>query len=100
MKKTAFPWIALGLGLLLAAIMVKAGAMDPDRTYLLPLLTLLLMNEFGFIVTLIGAGMGVHAIVKQGVQTPLILAALGCVLLAGGFLWMGILLWPGAEGLG
>jgi len=94
MKKTAFPWIALGLGLTLLAILVQAGATVRGGPYLLPLLTLLLMNEFGLIVSLIGAGIGFSAARKPGTPRALLFAAIGCILLVLAFAWLGITLWP------
>ena len=82
-----FPWLALGIGLLIALLQLGAG----DR---LPLLTRLIVAEFGFFLTLIGAGLALRDLRAGGLRATLLLAAVGCGLLAAGFLWLGLQLWP------
>ena len=93
--KLPFPWLALGLGLIIAVIVVVSGAVDPATEPALPLLTLLVLSEFAFFVTAIGAVQAVRAGLAQGFSPVLFLVIAGCALLAGGFLWLGISLWPG-----
>ena len=93
--KLSFPWLALGLGLTIAVIMMVSGAVDPATKPALPLLTLLIMSEFAFFVTAIGAVQAVRAGLAQGFGPGSLMVTAGCVLLAGGFLWLGISLWPG-----
>ncbi|HDN69048.1 MAG TPA: hypothetical protein ENG26_00550 [Gammaproteobacteria bacterium] len=95
MGNLSFPWLALGLGLLVAVGLLSSGALSPDGNYSLPLLTMLIVNEFGFFVTAIGAGVGINMILKDGRQTPLLMVIVGCTLMALGFLYMAIRLWPG-----
>lgn len=95
MKKLAFPWIALSLGLLVMVTLLGAGALRPAEEYGLPLLTMLIVDEFGFFLTAIGAGVGVSALLKQGIRTSLLVTTLACGLLAAGFLFLGLRLWPG-----
>lgn len=96
--KLPFPWIALGVGLLLALVLIKTGALPDGGEPVLPLLTELILAEFGFFLTAIGAGMAVRTLLSQGFTAALATAVTGCVLLAGGFLWLGLQLWPGAGG--
>jgi hypothetical protein len=84
--KQSYPWLALGLGLLLALVVLRFGILAPEGEQSLPLLTLLLMSEFGFVATAIAAAMSVRDISRQGARLPSI------ALLA----WMGIKLWPGS----
>ena len=93
--KLSFPWLALGLGLLVAVILLQTGATRPDGEHALPLLTMLVMNEFGFILCAIGAGLGIRNLLKQEFSFSLFAVVLGCSVLAAGFLWLGIVLWPG-----
>jgi hypothetical protein len=93
--KRNFPWSALGLGLLLAFLLVSTGALGPESGRALPLLTLLIISEFGGILSLIGAGMALQSLVRERGGLAMLCAALGCALLAGGFLWLGLQLWPG-----
>jgi hypothetical protein len=100
MTKEGFPWLALGIGLVLAAVLIRSGAADPADGYGLPLLTLLLMAEFGFLVTAVGAFLGVRTMQRRGRSPAHLLATLGCAALALGFLMLGFSLWPGlSEGL-
>ncbi len=94
MNRLAFPWLALGIGSLLLVVLLGAGARDPAAAHTLPLLTLLILSEFGFFLTAIGAILGGNALLRQQAGPGLILATLGCAGLALGFLFVGISLWP------
>jgi hypothetical protein len=92
-------WIALGIGLLLALLLIGTGALPNSGARRLPLLTQLIVAEFGFFLTAIGAGAAVRSIMARGFSPALAAATLGCALLAAGFLWLGLQLWPdGAFG--
>jgi len=96
MQNISCPWLALGLGLLVAFGLLQSGALQADGNYALPMLTMLIINEFGFFVTVIGAGVGINKLLAGGVRPPpLLLVTLGCAMLAAGFLYLGIKLWPG-----
>ena len=97
MGKLGFPWLALGLGLLVAVGLLAAGALSPEADYELPLLTMLIVNEFGFFVTAIGAGIGINHMLKDGMQPPLLMITFACAVLASGFLYLAIRLWPGMS---
>lgn len=90
-----FPWVALGVGLLLAVVLLNSGAMPQAGERSLPLLTQLIVAEFGFFLTAIGAGMAVRTIMARGFTVSLVAVLSGCVSLAAGFLWLGLQLWPG-----
>jgi hypothetical protein len=81
-----FPWIALFLACGLALIQW----LMPQ----LPLLTRLLMNEFGFVVCLIGSGLAIRDLRRAGLVSRHWVPLLGCVLFALGFLYVGLQLWP------
>ena len=74
---------------------VIVGCAVTECQHALPLLTMLIVNEFGFFVTAIGAGVGINMILKDGVQAPLLLVVIGDAVLAIGFLFWAIRLWPG-----
>ena len=99
MGNLSFPWLALGLGLLVAVGLLSSGALSPDGNYSLPLLTMLIVNEFGFFVTAIGAGVGINMLLKDGRQAPLLMVIVGCAIMALGFLYMAIRLWPGMAAI-
>ena len=92
-----FPGLALGIGILVAAGLLQSGVLGPEGEHALPLLTLLIVNEFGFFVTAIGAGVGINTMLNRGVRPSILLLTLGCAVLAAGFLYLGIRLWPGMS---
>ena len=95
MKNFHFPWLALAIGLLIAIALQQSGALNAATENRLPLLTLLVMSEFGFIVTAIGAGLGMRVLYKRDGGAAILVSVLGCLLFAAGFLWVGMRLWPG-----
>jgi hypothetical protein len=95
MNNLPFPWLALGMGLLVAFGLLGSGALGPPESYQLPTLTLLIVNEFGFFVTAIGAGVGINTLLTSGRRPGLLMASIACGLLAAAFLYLGIQLWPG-----
>jgi hypothetical protein len=97
MGKLTFPWLAMGLGLLVAVGLVASGVLSPEANYDLPLLTMMIVNEFGFFVTAIGAGTGINILLKNGMQPNLLMVTIACGLMAAGFLFLAIRLWPGMS---
>ena len=95
MNNISFPWLALGLGLVVAIGLAMSGAFSPEGTYKLPLLTMLIVNEFGFFVTAIGAGLGINALIKKGLNPALLGISIADAVLATMFLYLGIQMWPG-----
>jgi hypothetical protein len=93
-----FPWLAAGLGLVLALLL--AQAMEETRTEpLLPPLMLLFISEFGFFLTLIGAWLGGRAWLAQRHQWSLLLISSACGIMALAFLYLGLALWSGLVAL-
>jgi len=97
MTKLGFPWLALGMGLLVAIGLLASGVLSPEADYDLPLLTMMIVNEFGFFVTAIGAGIGINALLKDGMQPRMLIVTVGCAVMAAGFLYLAIKLWPGMS---
>jgi hypothetical protein len=56
---------------------------------------MLIVNEFGFFVTAIGAGVGINTLLRDGVQSTLLMVIIACAVMAAGFLYLAIKLWPG-----
>lgn len=96
MTKSNFPFIALALGLFLMGILFKTGAADPDTELVLPLLTVLIISEFGFIVTAIAVFLGGQTLLKNGFDIVLAIVTLICGMLAVEFMLVGIRHWPGS----
>ncbi|MCF6323518.1 MAG: hypothetical protein L3J89_04200 [Gammaproteobacteria bacterium] len=81
MKKTAFPIIALFIGIFIQ-IVLKIAISENGETAM-PLLTLLLMTEFGMIVCIVGVIMGGKSLLnKTGFDIKLALTVTGCAALA------------------
>ena len=97
MGKLTFPWLAMGMGLMVAVGLVASGVLSPDANYDLPLLTMMIVNEFGFFVTAIGAGIGINVLLKDGMQPTLLMVTIVCGVMAAGFLFLAIRLWPGMS---
>jgi hypothetical protein len=96
--KRSYPWLALGLGLILGLVLMRYGAPGGAGGHKLPLLTGLLMAEFGFLVTTIAAGVCVRDLVKQGIDKLAVVLLIGNLLLAVNFIRLGLQLWPGSAG--
>ena len=95
MNNISFPWLALGLGLVVAVGLMISGVFSPDGIYKLPLLTMLIVNEFGFFVTAIGAGLGIRTLLEKGMNPVMLGISSADGLLALMFLYLGVQLWPG-----
>lgn len=91
--KHTFPLLASVLGMLLALALARAGVSSSEP--LLPLLTLLFMCEFGFVVTAAGTWIGIRAWLVDRGRLGILLPAISCLLLALGFLYVGLSLWGG-----
>ena len=96
MKSLSITWIALAVGLLIALLLLPSVAPAPQFSISLPLLTKLILAEFGFLLTAIGAFIGTHRLFQGPVTLSLLLACIGCGLLSIAFLSLGITLWPGS----
>ena len=98
MKTINFPYLALGLGLLLLLIVTKGSEIDSDGATVLPLLTLLIINECAFFLTAAGAFIGIKQIKSIGykisIKSLYMLTTVLCILLTVQFLLLGIKLWP------
>lgn len=95
MTNLKYPQLALGMGLLVAIGLLKSGALGSAEGYALPMLTMLIVNEFGFFVTAIGAGVGINTMMGKGATTGMLIVSVCCALLAALFLYLGIKIWPG-----
>lgn len=85
--------IASGIGFILALVLARTGAGGDSLETQLPPLTLLFISEFGFLVTVAGAWVGGRTWYLERDKLGLLLAALGCLVLALAFLYIGLGLW-------
>ncbi|MDX1334467.1 MAG: hypothetical protein R3312_01680 [Gammaproteobacteria bacterium] len=91
MNKKVFPFIALGLSLFMAVVLLLGGALSGQL--LMPLLAALLMSEFGFILNLVGVFLAYQSF-SASRSVAVMITMVGCVLMAVFFFWLGITLWP------
>ncbi|MBL1258968.1 MAG: hypothetical protein COB33_000370 [Thiotrichaceae bacterium] len=81
MNKATFPIVALFIGIFIQVVL-KITISENGETAM-PLLTLLLMTEFGMIVCIVGVIMGGKLLLnKAGFNLRLALAVTGCAALA------------------
>ena len=98
--KKSIPWLTLGIGLFLSLLLLRFSPLSTSSGFVLPMLTALLMSEFGFIITAIGAGVSVSDLLKQGVNLRPAALLIGNLLLALHFMNHGFSLWAETGGLG
>jgi hypothetical protein len=91
--KFSFPWLAAGLGLLLSIVLLQSGILGDASERSLPVLTLLFISEFGFLVTSAGSVIALRSLWLQGRSLSNLLLTLACGLLAIAFFTLGIMLW-------
>ena len=94
MKKLNFPYIALGLGLVLMLIVYKGSETPDSGGTLIPLLMLLGICELAFFITGFGAYLGVKQMLSTGFRVIDAAIAIFCALLSVKFMLLGIELWP------
>jgi small neutral amino acid transporter SnatA (MarC family) len=96
MNKANFPFIALAIGLFLMGVLFITGAIDPDTELVIPLLTVLIISEFGFIVMASAVFLGIQTMARNGFDIVLSIVTLLCGMLAVEFMLTGIEHWPGS----
>jgi len=94
MKKAHFPYLALPLGLLFALIITIGSEATGDGTTRIPLLSMLIMNEFAFFLTASATYIGIRHIQKTGFQAIYGTASILCFVLTLSFIVLGLKLWP------
>ncbi|NOX08355.1 MAG: hypothetical protein GXP22_02490 [Gammaproteobacteria bacterium] len=94
MKTFNFPYIALGLGLVLMLVVMKGSELDSKGVTAIPLLTLLIVSEFSFFVNVIGAYVGIKHMRSVRVKPVYKVMTLFCIVLAVRFMFFGLALWP------
>ncbi len=94
MKTINFPYIALALSACLLLLILKGSQLSSDGHTQIPLLTLLVVNEFSFFVTAIGAYIGIKQCLATSFKSSYALVSVLCLILSVGFMLLGIKLWP------
>jgi len=94
MKTIHFPYVALPLGVVFFLTVIAGREQGMDGATTLPLLTLLVVSEFAFFATGIGAYIGLKHTQAVGIKPLYVLASVLCALLSVRFMFLGIDLWP------
>ena len=95
MKKELYPSVALFLGSLLLVAITLGGKPNPQGVSALPLLTLLLISEFGFFVTAVGCYAGARQSLQKITFRSLI-STVSNLVLAVFFAHLGLEFWASA----
>jgi len=96
--KRSFPLLALGVGLMISLVIAGFAPEKSGGVRQLPLLTALLMSEFGFLLNAIAAGVCVRNLSMQGFNKSNLFLLLGNLVLAINLLLTGLKLWPDVAG--
>ncbi len=94
MSKSMWVWIAVGMSCLLLSMQLLFGTQSLHTEGHLPLLMVLLMSEFGFVLCCIGGYIASDILKKQGITSKMLLGLTLCAVFAMVFLWRIILLYP------
>ncbi len=100
MNSNQFPYLACAIATVLMLVALRGSQPGADGSTQLPLLTLLLICEFAFIVTLTAVITGLRQQLRDGFTLNPALATGGCLIYAVGFLLLGLRFWPDAPLLG
>lgn len=93
-KNKPFSLIAIILGLPLLVLLIKSAPEFAGGEPKLPLLTMLIVSEFGFFVTAIGAFTAIKTILNTGMNQFFVASAIFCAGLSIKFMLIGISYWP------
>ncbi|MEE9342317.1 MAG: hypothetical protein V3V12_01640 [Gammaproteobacteria bacterium] len=96
--KQLFPWIALCIGLIISLVLWAFNPLAAEADHKLPLLTALLMSEFGFILNASAAGISIRNYFKAASGKFSLLAFPVNLILAMHLLYTGFTLWSGIAG--
>ena len=94
LQKMPFSFIAITLGIILLILLINAAPDVSGGEPRLPLLTMLIISEFGFVVNAIGAFTAIKKIIDNGMDQLMVAACICCTALSVKFLLVGISYWP------
>ncbi|MDQ6954636.1 MAG: hypothetical protein Q9M20_04255 [Mariprofundaceae bacterium] len=94
MQKINFPYLALPSGILFMLLVVMGSEINASGETRIPILSLLVMNEFAFFVSASATYIGIKQIQNIGSKAAYIAVTGGCGLLTLCFIFLGIQLWP------
>jgi len=94
MQKIHFPYLALPLALVFLLIITIGSEISAVGITRIPLLSLLIMNEFAFFITAAATYIGIKHIQNTGFQTLYGGTTILCFVLTISFIFLGLKLWP------
>lgn len=98
MKTINFPYLAIALSLFLLLVITRGSQTGSDGETALPLLTLLIINECAFFLSLAGTFIGLKYLksidFKLSLKPLYSITVLLCILLTIQFTLLGLKLWP------
>ncbi|PCI42591.1 MAG: hypothetical protein COB41_09400 [Proteobacteria bacterium] len=94
MQKIHFPYLALPLALIFMLIITIGSEINAAGITRIPLLSLLIMNEFAFFITAAATYIGIKHIQNTGLQTLYGTTTILCFALTVSFIFLGLKLWP------
>ncbi len=94
MNSNQFPYLACAIATVLMLVALGGSKPAAGGSTQLPLLTLLLICEFAFILTLAAVVSGLRRQTRDGFRLNLALATGGCLIYSIGFLLLGLRFWP------
>lgn len=92
-EKYKFPYLALFLGAGTLLLVLGGSITDSNGETRIPLLTLLIISEFAFIITAVGVFLGGQHMRSHG-SILYKLTTAGCAIVSISAMYMGIKLWP------
>ncbi|MDQ6955594.1 MAG: hypothetical protein Q9M21_00210 [Mariprofundaceae bacterium] len=94
MQKIHFPYLALALGLIFMFIIHMGSEINAEHITRIPILSLLIMNEFAFFMAASATYIGIKHMQSIGWSTSYTFIVAGCAVLTLRFIYLGIQLWP------
>jgi len=95
--KFNIPGVAAAIGLLLFLLLARTSLFSNGGEPTLPLLTLLFISEFGFLLTGIGGFISAKRVIGGDRKPAALLLTLACGVLSVAFLAFGLTLWQSSK---
>lgn len=94
MQKIHLPYLALPLGIFFIFIIIIGSKENTDGITRIPLLSMLIMNEFAFFLSAGATYIGIKHLQKTGFQALYGTVSALCFTLTLSFIYLGLQLWP------
>jgi len=94
MRKIHFPYLALPAGLVFILMITIGSEVNANNITRIPLLSMLIMNEFAFFLSAGATYIGIKHIKETNFQPIYGSVTILCFALMLGFIFLGLKLWP------